>query len=115
MRPASNRMRLLFDQNVPQSVIDFFAERGHEVQYSRDVLQQNSPDNLIAIAGALEGLIVFTNDKDFKRFREMFPQGFRAPAWRLFGRINMQVEPSHMLTRLIDVIDLIEAHHANAE
>ncbi len=75
MLADSIRMRLLIDQNVPQAVSDVFIRRGHDVKFSRDVLQQNSPDPLIAIAASLNGLIVVTHDADFKRYRDLFPTG----------------------------------------
>lgn len=106
-------MRLL-DQNVPQSVADILASRGHDVLFSRDVLEQNSPDQLIAITAALEGLVVVTLDADFKRYRDLFPQGFRTQARRLTGRIVIGVKEPQAASRLAQVIDLIEFHHARA-
>jgi hypothetical protein len=107
-------MRLLIDQNVPQPVADLFASRGHEVLYSRDVLQQNSPDQLIAITAALEGLIVVTLDADFKRYRDLFPQGFRARARQLTGRVVIGVKEPQAAARVNQVIDLIEFHYGRA-
>jgi predicted nuclease of predicted toxin-antitoxin system len=77
MQPPAHRMRLLFDQGVPQAAADLFIARGHEVIYSRDVLQQDSPDQLIAYTAATEGWIVVANDKDYRRFNALLPQGFR--------------------------------------
>jgi hypothetical protein len=107
-------MRLLIDQNVPQAVADVFLERGHEVLYSRDVLRQDSPDQLIAIAAALEGLIVVTNDGDFKRYRDLFPAGFRTQARKLTGRIVIGVEPAKAAARVAAVIEMIEMQHSYA-
>ena len=109
-----NKMRLLFDQNAPQAVADIFAARGHIIEYSRDVLQQSSPDHLIAIVAALEGLVVVTKDKDYKRYSELFPQGFRSEARRLTGRFIIGIEEAKAAARVADLIDLIEAHYINA-
>jgi hypothetical protein len=114
MLPDAVRMRLLIDQNVPQAVSDVFIARGHDVQFSRVVLQQNSPDPLIAIAAALEGLVVVTNDADFKKYRDLFPVGFRTQARKLTGRIVIGVDPAKAAARVAAVIDLIEMHHAYA-
>ena len=42
-------MRLLIDENVPDSVAQFFASRGHEVLYARDLLPRGTPDQVIAV------------------------------------------------------------------
>ena len=41
---AIPRMTLLIDENVPNSVAEFFAERGHHVSYVRDLLPAVTPD-----------------------------------------------------------------------
>jgi len=37
---GSPRMTLLIDENVPASVADFFAGRGHSVEYVREILPE---------------------------------------------------------------------------
>ena len=56
MTSSSVRMRLLVDQNVPLNVVEFFRYRGHEVLLSRDVFEHDSPDRLLAIGAAIDGL-----------------------------------------------------------
>ncbi len=115
MASASDKMRLLLDQNVPQAVADIFSDRGHEVLYSRDVLQQDSPDSLIAITAAVEGLIVVSIDKDFKRYTELFPQGFQIPPRRMTGRIAINVDETRAAKRIADIVDVIEFQFLRAK
>lgn len=115
MASASDKMRLLLDQNVPQAVADIFSDRGHEVLYSRDVLQQDSPDSLIAITAAVEGLIVVSIDKDFKRYAELFPQGFQIPPRRMTGRIAINVDETRAAKRIADIVDVIEFQFLRAK
>jgi Domain of unknown function (DUF5615) len=114
MRSDPVKMRLLIDQNVAQDVVDFLIGRGHEVQLSRDVFQPNSPDRLLAIGAALEGLVIVSHDRDFRRFSDLFPQGFRTRARTLTGRIVIGVDPPKALGRIEAMIDLIETQHAFA-
>jgi hypothetical protein len=114
VQPGSVKLRLLIDQNVAQAVAEVFTSRGHDVQFSRDVLQQNSPDPLIAIAAAMEGLIVITHDSDFRRYRALFPQGFRTQARRMTGRIVLAVDEARASKRVSEVIEVIEFHFAYA-
>lgn len=105
------RMRLLIDQNVAQDVVDFLIERGHDVHLSRDVFQPDSPDRLLAIGASLEGLIVVSHDRDFRRFSDLFPQGYRTKARTQTGRIVIGVEPPKALARFEAMIDLIEMQY----
>jgi hypothetical protein len=107
-------MRLMLDQNVAQGVAAVFIANGHEVLYARDLLQQDSPDPLLAVAAALEGLIVVTHDRDFRRYRELFPQGFRTQARHATGRIVLMIDEAKAAARVADVIELIELQHAFA-
>ena len=102
-------MRLLIDQNLQEDVAEVFRKRGHDVIYSRDILLLNSPDALIAIAGAFQDLIVVTHDRDFRRFTALFPQGFRQKARSTTGRIVVGLKnPVHSPSRIEDVIEEIE-------
>jgi predicted nuclease of predicted toxin-antitoxin system len=68
-------MRLLIDQNVPDSVARFLEERCHQVLLVRETLGRASPDQLIAVTAALQGVVVVTFDKDFRRFQRLLPDG----------------------------------------
>jgi len=107
-------MRLLIDQNVPQDVADLFVARGHDVQLARLRLRQDSPDQLLAFASAVEGLVIVTHDGDFRRYKDLFPQGYRTQARRLTGRIYLNLEPARAAARINTLMEVIEFHHADA-
>lgn len=44
-------MLLLIDENVPNSVAEFLAERGHDVRLVRDLFPAGIPDPVIATIG----------------------------------------------------------------
>jgi predicted nuclease of predicted toxin-antitoxin system len=60
-------MLLLIDENVPDSVAKFFAERGHEVRFVRDLFPGGTPDPVIATWGNRVSAIVVTWDHDFEK------------------------------------------------
>jgi len=45
------QMLLLIDENVPDSVAKFFAARGHEIRFVRDLFPGGTPDPVIATWG----------------------------------------------------------------
>lgn len=108
-------MRLLIDQNVPDSVAQFLAERGHDVLLVRETLGRSSPDQLIAFTAAMQGIIVVTIDKDFRRFRQLLPEGGRAAFAAGAGFIQLAVKESRDVARLRDEIETIELYAARAE
>lgn len=101
-------MRLLIDQNVADSVGQFFAARGHEVFYTRDVLSSMSPDQLLAFTAETQGLIVVTHDKDFKRYKNLLAVGFRKQFERGAGRISIQTREPIAVRRISEEIEMIE-------
>lgn len=82
-------MRLLIDENVPQSVANFFASRGHTVEYVKDLFPARTPDPVIATIGDQMSAIVVTWDKDFETLVSRVPAGGRA-AFRRLGRISFR-------------------------
>ena len=108
-------MRLLVDQNVPDSVAQFLVERGHEVLLVREALGRSSPDQLIAQAAALQGIIVVTFDKDFRRFQRLLPEGQRTAFAAGAGVIHLAIKESRGVARLRDEIETIELYAARAE
>jgi len=106
-------MQLLIDENVPKSVADFFAIRGHSVQYVRDVLPAGTPDPIVAAIGDRLSAIVVTWDKDFEKIVNRVPDGNKA-RFRRLGRISFKCsEPKGR--RLVELwIDHIELHYSKA-
>ncbi len=59
-------MRVVIDADVPNSVVEFLRSRGHDIQLSREILVEDSPDPLIAkTASDLQAVVVTWNRKDF--------------------------------------------------
>jgi predicted nuclease of predicted toxin-antitoxin system len=106
-------MLLLIDENVPKSVADFFADRGHEVLYVRDVLAAGAPDPVVAKIGDRLSAIVVTWDKDFDRLVKRVPEGQRS-AFRRLGRISFRCREPHGRSQLERHIDIIEFHYTRA-
>jgi hypothetical protein len=70
-------MRFLLDENMPDTVADFFRLRKYEVLLTREAFATGTPDALLAFASDNEGLIIVTRDKDFKQLKSMLPQGYQ--------------------------------------
>jgi hypothetical protein len=108
-------MRFLIDQNVPDSVAKYLAERGHEVQLVRETLGRAAPDQLIAHVAAFQGIIVVTFDKDFRRFRQLLPEGTRGAFASGAGFISLAMKETRAVARLRDEIETIELYATRAE
>jgi predicted nuclease of predicted toxin-antitoxin system len=107
-------LRLIFDQNVPESVVGFLEGRGHEVQRARDLLLAQAPDEVLAAVGARNEAIVVSWDKDFKVLASKMPSGTKT-RFRKLGRINFQCKESQGRTRLEQVIELVDFAYARAQ
>ena len=100
-------MLLLIDENVPNSVAEFFASRGHDVRFVRDLFPAGTPDPVIATIGDRLAAIVVTWDRDFEKLVRRIPQGNRA-AFRRLGRISFrcnEVKGRELLERWIDLLE----------
>ena len=100
-------MLLLIDENVPNSVAEFFASRGHDVRFVRDLFPAGTPDPVIATIGDRLSAIVVTWDRDFEKLVRRIPQGNRA-AFRRLGRISFrcnEVKGRELLERWIDLLE----------
>jgi predicted nuclease of predicted toxin-antitoxin system len=104
------RMNLLVDENVPDSVAVFFASRGHQVQFVRDLLPASTPDPVIAKVGDKLSAIVVTWDPDFKRIVRRVPVGNRT-AFRRLGRISFRCKETQGRLLLERWIAVIEMHY----
>lgn len=106
-------MLLLIDENVPASVAGFFAERGHDVRYVRDLFPAGTPDPVIATIGDRMSAIVVTWDRDFEMMVKRVPEGNRA-RFRRLGRISFRCDESKGLALLERWIDMLELHYEKA-
>ena len=103
-------MRLLIDENVPDSVAVFLRERGHDVQLVRESFGQMTPDEFIAWAGDDLEAIVVTIDKDFRQIVKRVPVGGRR-RFNSLGRISLRCRETRALARIREFIDDIEREH----
>lgn len=80
-------MRLLFDENVPESVVEFFRSRGHEIRYVRTDLLPGTPDPIVAAAAEYAGAVLVSWDKDFDKIAPRIPDGLKT-RFRSLSRIS---------------------------
>ncbi|HYM15214.1 MAG TPA: DUF5615 family PIN-like protein [Dehalococcoidia bacterium] len=107
-------MRLLIDENVPDSVSEFFRERGHEVQLVRDLFPNGTPDEVIAAMGDKLEVIVVTWDRDYRRLASRAPSGTRS-RFRKLGRIVFRCNESRGRRRLQELIETIEFEYQQVQ
>lgn len=107
------RMRLLIDENVPKSVADYFASRGHNVQYVKDLFPARTPDPVIATIGDKMSAIVVTWDRDFDALVRRVPLGSKA-AFRQLGRITFSCREPKGLELAQRWMESIEFHYEQA-
>ena len=105
------RMRLLIDENVPKSVAEYFASRGHSVQYVQDLFPAATPDPVIAQIGDKLSAIVVTWNRDFRKFVSRIPAGNRG-TFRRLGRISFQCREPRGVPLLEHWIETVEFHYA---
>ena len=101
-------MLLLIDENVPASVAQLFADRGHDVRYVRDLLPAGTPDPVVATIGDRLSAVVVTWDRDFEHLVKRVPEGNRN-RFRRLGRISFrcnEVQGRRLLARWIEMIEL---------
>jgi predicted nuclease of predicted toxin-antitoxin system len=103
-------MLLLIDENVPNSVADFFKARGNDVRFVRDLFPGGTPDPVIATIGDRLSAIVVTWDRDFETLVRRIPEGNRAKFRRL-GRISFRCNEVKGRALLERWIDLLEFHY----
>ena len=106
-------MRLLIDENVPKSVAEFFATRGHTIEYVRDLFPGGIPDPVIARVGDRLSAIVVTWDHDFRKIVSRVPVGNKQ-AFRRLGRISFQCNEVKGVALLERWIESLEFHYEQA-
>jgi predicted nuclease of predicted toxin-antitoxin system len=108
-------MLLLIDENVPNSVAQFFRERGHDVRLVRELFLGGTPDPIIARLGDQMGAIIVTwNHKDFRRLAARIPTG-ASERFRRLGRINFRCNEAHGRRRAQELIEWIEFEYAQVQ
>lgn len=103
-------MRLIVDENVPDSLATFLAQRGHHVDLVRERFGQMTPDEFIAWVGDAQQAVVVTFDRDFDRLVARAPEGGRN-RFKSLGRISLRCSEPRALSRIREFIDEIEAEY----
>ena len=106
-------MLLLVDENVPISVAELFASRGHEVRFVLDLFPAGTSDPVIATIGDRMSAIVVTWDQDFDTLVRRVPEGNRA-RFRRLGRISFRCNEVRGRQLLSKWIAMIEFHYEQA-
>ncbi len=101
-------MRLLLDQNVPDSVATAFRNRGHAVLLLREVVAPDSPDEIVATVSEIEEAILVSSDGDFdKTIAPRIPDGQKR-RYRKLSRITLKCKPPRAAQRIEAAMSLIE-------
>lgn len=103
-------MRLVIDENVPESVTTYLRERGHIVEHVRDLFLTSTPDQIIAAVASRRDALVVTWDSDFRRLISRIPKGGGA-AVRKLGLIRFRVNESRGRLRAEQVFPAVEAEY----
>mgnify|MGYP001591866913 CR=1 FL=1 len=107
-------MRLLIDENVPDSVAQFFSDRGHEIVFARDLLPRGTPDQVIAALGNELDSIIVSWDQDLLGLVSRAPVGTRRTL-RSLGRITYRCRYPNGRRRTEELIDWIEFEFAQVQ
>lgn len=100
-------MRLLFDQNVPDSVATVFESRGHVVLRLRDITAPDAPDEVVATISEVEGAVLVSADRDFRTIASRIPNG-QKKRFRRLSRITLSCKAPQSVTRVEVAIEMIE-------
>jgi predicted nuclease of predicted toxin-antitoxin system len=102
-------VRLLIDENVPDSVSNFLRERGHEVLLVRDIQPRGTPDPVIAALADKTSAIIVTFDSDFRALAKRW--GVGRGRFRRCGRISFKCDYAKALGRIKQLIERIEVEY----
>ncbi|CAN5586667.1 hypothetical protein BH23CHL2_BH23CHL2_11180 [soil metagenome] len=108
---SAARIRFLIDENAPRSIGAYLESRGHEVFYVGEHFTKSTPDRVLLAAAMAEGLVVVTFDKDFRQLVKQLPVGTRGPFRRQAGRISLRITETKALSRIQDLVDVIELNY----
>lgn len=107
-------IRLLLDNNVPDSVGEVFRAHGHIVEHVRDILPVDSSDPLVATVSEEYECVLVSCDRDFRLIAPRIPHGKRA-RFRKLSRISLECSEPQAATRVEAAMSLIEAEYEIAQ
>ena len=107
-------MQFLLDHNVIGSVRGFLAERGHDAEWSRNLVGQEAEDQLVATAAMEADRILVSHDNDMKRVQRFLSDSQRRRFPQL-SRLMLQCDQATSLERLQSFMPLIEFEFASTQ
>ena len=107
-------MQFLLDHNVLRSVHGLLAERGHDAEWSRNLVGQGAEDQLVATAAMEAGRILVSHDNDMKRVQRFLSDSQRRRFPQL-SRLMLQCDQATSLVRLRSLMPLIEFEFASTQ
>lgn len=100
-------MLFFLDENVPAAVCSVISGRGHDVQWTRDLLPLGSTDELVASTSQVNGAVLVSHDKDFKKIAPRIPNGQTA-TFRKLSMVRMECTKPQSAQRLAVALPYIE-------
>jgi predicted nuclease of predicted toxin-antitoxin system len=107
-------VRLLLDHNIPASVAEVFVAHGHEVTKLADVLPVKSDDDDIAGFAEIEGFVLVSIDRDFRKIAPRIPTGRKKQFMRL-SRISLTCFEPNAVARLEAAMSFIHLEYEVAQ
>lgn len=107
-------VQFLLDHNVLGSVHGFLEERGHDAEWSRNLVGQEAEDQVVATAAMEAGRIMVSHDSDMKRVQRFLSDSQRRRFPQL-SRLMLQCDQATSLLRLQLFMPLIEFEFVSAQ
>lgn len=109
-------MRFLIDENVPASVSQYLANRGHQIIHALELFLPGEKDEVLAVAGDQEEAVIVTwNRQDFNKITARRAPVRSRKRLRKLGWLFFKCPEPQGLIRLQQTIDLIEFEHERAQ
>jgi predicted nuclease of predicted toxin-antitoxin system len=108
------KLRLLLDNDVPDSVGDVFVAHGHSIVHVRDILPVTSSDPLVATTSELEEMILVTCDADFRLLAPKIPKGHKQ-RFRKLSRIALECSQPMAAKRVSAAMSFIEHEYEETQ
>lgn len=97
------------DEDADAGIAEFLRARGHDVQFSRDLLQRGASDYLVAAAAdRLKAIVITRNYRHFRRLIRR-PPPEQTSLYAGAGLICFRCNDAIALSRLNALIEAIEA------
>lgn len=105
------RLRLFFDEGVPDSAAQAFRDAGHEAMLLREHMATGSPDPAVCAIAEVNEAILVACDGDMKRLARN--NGVNRGRYARLSLIKLSCRPSQAAPRVECMMSLIE-HEWNA-